>query len=383
MNDLHTKALPEQPPSGLVGFKIPKYLNPLIPITNIYHRYRYRTQIVAAKQQISSLKSQFKFIVQILTDIRPAPPSISNAAAPAITSNEDDITPIHKMFNDSARSPSSRTPNTGKDEDKEDEEEQEPFVHNFPSLLFAISCYNPRHPRHFWHRFNAYFDRHLIILANVFKRAIRKLEYDEEILAPGIWKEGVDEVIQRWSINIRNRRMGRLVIHSFEGWESGPSFEGVSPGFAKITQHGKLSVDELAEILALIWDEEITEMKPDMYRWAFPNDVEILDKALKEKKRGEDPKSAGVIWSIKLGQDRGRDKMPRNVANKKPERRDSSSGSRSPKKLGPYCGPTCLRRRDATTLEYAPTESEEEDDEDDDIHSYYYSQGVRRRRTGY
>ncbi|KAF3916645.1 hypothetical protein ABW20_dc0104664 [Dactylellina cionopaga] len=146
-----------------------------------------------------------------------------------------------------------------------------------PTFLFFLERFEPSHPRQHWAKFQPYSVHHLQILVNVFGRALVEVERDESVLMKhldagvvknGLWKavfgnKDVEEVMMRWEIEVRSRRVGRLILDSWgheeeDGWLN------------KEERPTSCSIPEVMEMLAALWEEEVERD----YLGCFPEEVE-------------------------------------------------------------------------------------------------------------
>ncbi|KAF3176500.1 hypothetical protein TWF788_007986 [Orbilia oligospora] len=128
-----------------------------------------------------------------------------------------------------------------------------------PFLFFLENYKGAPHFKH-WKRFNPYRKHCLRILLAVFEGAITEVERDEEVVAGllrnpfgksvlGVLKNGrgAEDVVLRWSIGVKNRWLGRLILDS---WKQETDADGEPQGLASC------SIKDVVHLMAAVWEEE-------------------------------------------------------------------------------------------------------------------------------
>ncbi|RVD81145.1 uncharacterized protein DFL_009020 [Arthrobotrys flagrans] len=133
--------------------------------------------------------------------------------------------------------------------------------HSQPFLFFLENYKGAPHFRH-WKRFNPYRKNCLKVLLEVFENAIEEVERDEEVVAEylrgGFGKcvfgvfggcgGEVGEVVLRWSIEIRNRRLGRLILDSWT--------QETNAATGEPEGSGSCDIKDAIHLMAAVWEEE-------------------------------------------------------------------------------------------------------------------------------
>ncbi|KAK6357582.1 hypothetical protein TWF718_001890 [Orbilia javanica] len=199
------------------------------------------------------------------------------------------------------------------------------------AFLFFLDKYQGAPHLKNWEKFNPYRRHCLRILVAVFEDAIEEVERDEEILTDflrnpfvrcfyGLFGngKGVEDAILRWSISLRNRRLGRLILDS---WTQETNAAGEPEG------SGSCNINDVVHLMAAVWEEE---WEKEYIRSA--NDLE-------EAGQSGSSNDSGGGNSGDEGSE-GEDNQ------------EEGGGEEEFEAWRPFMGPSCLKRKDELHLVY-------------------------------
>ncbi|KAK6508987.1 hypothetical protein TWF481_003753 [Arthrobotrys musiformis] len=194
--------------------------------------------------------------------------------------------------------------------------------HSPPFLFFLENYEGAPHFKH-WKTFNPYRRHCLRIILSVFEDAIEEVERDEDVVAE--WERGflsrfkwavpakeVADVLLRWSIGIKNRRLGRLILDS---WKQEVNAAGVPEG------SGSCDIKDVVHLMAAVWEEE---KEKECYH--YPNSS--------SEDMSSNGGGGGEGWTGAY------------------EVEDSEEVEEEFEAWRPFKGPPCLKRKDALHLVY-------------------------------
>ncbi|KAK6516272.1 hypothetical protein TWF506_006181 [Arthrobotrys conoides] len=196
--------------------------------------------------------------------------------------------------------------------------------HPQPFLFFLENYKGAPHFKH-WKGFNPYRRHCLRVLLNVFENAIDEVERDEEVVTEllrrplgrgiiGVFRGGkeAEDIILRWSIGIKNRRLGRLILDS---WSQELNAAGQPEG------SGSCSIKDAVHLMAAVWEEETDALH---YYNCLP----------------EEPRPRSI------GRNDGEGRTEREHVEEAKQDAEEFESWR------PFMGPPCLKRKDELHLVY-------------------------------
>ncbi|EPS35810.1 hypothetical protein H072_10776 [Dactylellina haptotyla CBS 200.50] len=199
-------------------------------------------------------------------------------------------------------------------------------------FLFLLENFKLVNKRMYWDRFSPYRINHLQVLITAIRVTLMGVEIVGDV--------AVDEALMRWGLGVRNRRLGKLILDSWEPEE--PIDDKFEMDKSAV---GSCNLQEFMEMITALWDEEVRKHYFD----CFPEELEAFGYTPGDGHGGR----GGYMYT--------RRQAGQAVQSENGGEEEEFMPVEVKEKGECWKGPTCLRRKNEYTLEYTTSPGPRED----------------------